>query len=211
MQGGNDHKVHVEPIVSKEYCCESSQTILTIRRRPHVVNGGGFVVTNCGLQVLFRVEGCGILGTDKELVLKDGDGNCLLLIRQKGGVVQALSVHKQWRGYARNYEGVQRLVFTLKVPKSWLLTNVISANVEPRKFHNRDWDFQILGSFPDKACSIIDANGNIIAKVGVTKEEVDEISNMDVYHVVIQKGVDQAFVVGVIAVLDNIYGESTRC
>ncbi|RZC86043.1 hypothetical protein C5167_026718 [Papaver somniferum] len=210
MQGGND-KVNVEPIVSKEYCCESSQTILTIRRRPHVVNGGGFVVTNCSLQVLFRVEGCGILGTDKELVLRDGDGDCLLLIRQKGGIVQALSVHRQWRGYANNYEGAQRLVFTLKVPKSCLMKNVISAYVEPRKFHNKEWDFQIVGSFPDKACSIIDANGNIIAKVGVTKEESDDISDMDVYHVIIQKGVDQAFVVGVIAVLDNIYGGSTRC
>lgn len=31
------------------------------------------------------------------------------------------------------------------------------------------------------------------------------------YQVVVQPGYDQAFVVGVIAVLDNMHGESTRC
>lgn len=33
----------------------------------------------------------------------------------------------------------------------------------------------------------------------------------DIYYVSIKPGIDQAFVVGVIAILDNIYGESTSC
>ena len=49
------------------------------------------------------------------------------------------------------------------------------------------------------------------AQVGV-KKEVDELmTNKDFYHVVVKPGVDQAFVFGVIATLDYIYGESTRC
>lgn len=45
------------------------------------------------------------------------------------------------------------------------------------------------------------------------KKEVEELmlSSKDLYHVVIKAGVDQAFVVGVIATLDYIYAESTRC
>lgn len=33
----------------------------------------------------------------------------------------------------------------------------------------------------------------------------------DFYHVVVKPGMDQAFVFGVIAILDHIYGESTDC
>lgn len=44
------------------------------------------------------------------------------------------------------------------------------------------------------------------------KKEVDELmGSKDLYHVVIKPGIDQAFVIGVIAVLDYIYEESTGC
>ena len=69
-------------IVSKLYC-SSSQVVLVVRKRPHVVNGGGFVVTDCSQRVAFRVDGCGILGTKDELILRGSDGEDLLLIRRK--------------------------------------------------------------------------------------------------------------------------------
>lgn len=48
-------------------------------------------------------------------------------------------------------------------------------------------------------------------QVGV-KEEIEKVmTSKDLYHVVVQPGIDQAFVFGVIAVLDYIYHESTRC
>lgn len=70
------------PIISKNFC-SSSQVVLKVRKRPHVVNGGGFVVTDCTHKVIFRVDGCGVLGRKDELLLSDGNGNALLLIRRK--------------------------------------------------------------------------------------------------------------------------------
>jgi hypothetical protein len=37
------------------------------------------------------------------------------------------------------------------------------------------------------------------------------MAKKEFYHVVVQPGYDQAFVVGVLAILDSINGESTRC
>lgn len=71
----------VDPVVSRRYSSESEAT-LVVRRRPHMVNGGGFVVSNSKQQVVFTVDGCGVLGTKDKLVLKNGDGNDLLLIRK---------------------------------------------------------------------------------------------------------------------------------
>ena len=81
-------------IISKIYC-SSSQVVLAVRRRPRVINGGGFVVTDCSQKVLFKVDGCGVLGTRGELMVRDGDGVALLLIRRKVYTLQLRdTVHK---------------------------------------------------------------------------------------------------------------------
>lgn len=76
-------KMMMAPIISKLYCSASSK-VFVVRRRPHVVSGGGFVVTECPSQkIVFKVDGCGILGAKDELILRDGDGDALLLLRRK--------------------------------------------------------------------------------------------------------------------------------
>ncbi|XP_043704119.1 protein LURP-one-related 6-like [Telopea speciosissima] len=201
----------IRPIVSKLYC-SASQVVLTVRRRPHVVNGGGFVVTDCSQKIIFRVDDCGTLGTKGELILRDGEGEPVLLIRRKEGMFQALGINRQWKGYMVDYEGPEKLVFILKEPHSYLAkNNSIRVNVGSKRFNmKKDWDFEVRGSFPDKACAIIDSAGNTVAQVGVRKETQLMMVSKDLYQVVVQQGFDQAFVFGVIAVLDNIYEESSH-
>lgn len=200
-------------IVSKVYC-SSSQVVLVVRKRPHVVSGGGFVVTDCSQKVVFRVDGCGILGTKDELILRGSDGEELLLIRHKGGIVEALSIYRTWKGYAFNYTGSPKLVFSVKQPNSCLARNpniAVRVPMEPVGGRNTDAHFEIFGSFPDRNCSILDPMGNVVAQIDVRREVAAMMASRDLYHVVVKPGVDQAFVFGVIATLDYIYGESTRC
>ncbi|CAA6664639.1 unnamed protein product [Spirodela intermedia] len=180
------------PVVSMAFC-SLSQTVLIVRRRPHVVSGGGFVVTNYTQRVLFSVDGCGTLGNEGELLVKNGDGEPIISVRKKGGIVQSLSLQNQWRGYA----GAGRPVFTLREPKHSLVNCKVKISVEPQQ--NSDWDFDLKGSFVDRECAIRDRRGNVVAQF------------KDLYNVVVQPGYDQAFVVGIIAILDNIHRESTRC
>jgi hypothetical protein len=84
---------------------------------------------------------------------------------KQGGMVEALSIYKKWKGYTFAYEGSQKLVFSLKEPNSCLVrNNAMKISTEPR-VSNKDWDFTIKGYFPDKDCSIIDTKGNIVAQV----------------------------------------------
>jgi hypothetical protein len=57
--------------------------MLMIRMRPIVVNGGGFVVTDLSHNIVFVVDGCGILGSKGELMVKDGEGEPILFISKK--------------------------------------------------------------------------------------------------------------------------------
>ncbi|KAL0426779.1 UNVERIFIED_CONTAM: protein LURP-one-related 6 [Sesamum latifolium] len=195
------------PIVSKVYC-SPSEVVLTVRRRPNVVAGGGFVVADCSQRVVFWVDGCGILGKKEEVILRDGEGNALLLIRRKGEIVEALSLTRQWKGYTYDYLGSHHHVFTLKQPNSCFSSNTpIRISLNSSSYGN----FKINGDFPNRSCSIVDSTGHLIAQVGV-KEEVEQVmTGRDLYHVKIMEGVDQAFVLGVFAVLDYIYDGSTRC
>lgn len=72
----------MKAVVSKLHF-SSTEEVMVVRRRPHVVNGGGFVVTDCREKTIFKIDGCGVLGTRGELVLRDGDGTDLLLIHKK--------------------------------------------------------------------------------------------------------------------------------
>ncbi|XP_009390326.2 protein LURP-one-related 6 [Musa acuminata AAA Group] len=193
------------PIVSKTFC-SNSQTVLMIRKRPRNINGGGFVVMNTNQHIVFAVDGCGVLGVSGECVIRDGDGNSLLVIRRKGGVLQALSFNDQWRGYLMDYELPSKLVFSLQEQKSRIMMNSTTRiYIEPKK--NRSWDFEVRGSFLERACIIRDRRGNVVAEVG--KKEM--MASKEFYFVVVQPSYDQAFVVAVIAILDYINGESTRC
>ncbi|XP_077234644.1 protein LURP-one-related 6-like [Tasmannia lanceolata] len=174
------------PKISKLFC-SPSQVIFTVRNRPHVVSGGGFVVTNTNQTVVFKVDGCGTLGIKGQLILRDGDGESLLYIRRKGGIVQALSVNKQWKGFLIDYEGAEKLVFTLREPTSWALkSSKIRVSVES-KTHNNDWDFEIKGSFVDRACCINDRKGNIVAQVRKLDEVEELMSRKDVYHLLVNQ------------------------
>jgi hypothetical protein len=135
------------------------------------VNGGGFVVSNSKQVVVFRVDGCGVLGTKGKLLLRNGDGNDLLLIRKMGGIVQALNmVHNKWEGFGYDNEGTERLVFTLKDPKDSCLVQNSSIKIlvhgkPPKISSTRNNYVEIKGSFAERACNIMDSDGKAIAKV----------------------------------------------
>lgn len=171
------------------------------------MNGGGFVVTDISHNVVFVVDGCGILGSKGELKVKNGEGEPILSISKKGGIVQALSTRNRWNGYSMDYQGKDKLVFSLTDPKSCIAQGApIRIHIEPKR-HCKNWDFEISGSFTDRDCTIVDCTRKTVAQMG--RKEM--IKGKDFYHVDVHSGYDQAFIVGVMAILDNIHGESTIC
>ncbi|KAG8376243.1 hypothetical protein BUALT_Bualt09G0042800 [Buddleja alternifolia] len=79
----------IMPIVSKVYC-STSEVDFVVRRRPNVANGGGFAVVDSDQRVVFKVDGCGVVGKKEELIPRGGEGNALLLMRRKIGVMKEL-------------------------------------------------------------------------------------------------------------------------
>jgi LURP-one-related len=80
--------------------------------------------------------------------------------------VQALSTQNKWNGYSTDYQGQNKLVFSLTDPKSCFASkSAIRISTEPKKKSNGSWDFVMKGSFVDKAFTLIDHHSRIIAQV----------------------------------------------
>ena len=107
-----------------------------------------------------------------------------------------------------DYGEPSKPVFSLQDPKPVLscAAGDVRVTVEP-KGRKRHWDYEVTGSFAHRACAVRSRTGHVVAQIGVK----GMMAGRDFYHVVVQPGYDQAFVIGVIAILDNMNGESTRC
>jgi hypothetical protein len=72
-------------------------------------------------------------------------------------------------------------------------------------------DVQNTSSKPEKNLSLKYAKFSSSTLIIVQVQVEELMRSKDLYQVWIQSGYDQAFVIGIIAVLDNIFGESTSC
>lgn len=200
------------PVVSKQFC-SALQSEFLVRKRPCAVNGGGFVVTDrAGGNEVFRVEGCGPL-VKHQAVLKDGEGKPILTLKRKVGVVEVFSFHKQWKGFVRDEinDGQEKPIF--KVTASSLScseNHPIRVSLTNPSNHKKRPEYEIVGSFTERACGIYDDSNSIVAEVKVNNSITNVMGIMkDIYSVVVQPGVDQAFVFGLVAVLDKITGDDS--
>jgi hypothetical protein len=64
-----------------------------------------------------------------------------------------------------DYQGKNKLVFSLTDPKLCTAQGApIRIHIEPKR-HCKNWDFEIGGSFADRDCTIVDCTRKIVAQV----------------------------------------------
>jgi hypothetical protein len=64
-----------------------------------------------------------------------------------------------------DYQGKNKLVFSLIDPKSCTAQGApVRVHVEPKR-QCKNWDFEIEGSFADRDCTIVDCTRKIVAQV----------------------------------------------
>ncbi|KAH9298624.1 hypothetical protein KI387_030306, partial [Taxus chinensis] len=157
--------VIIRPVVSKQFC-STSREVFTVRKRPCAVNGGGFVVY-MGSEEIFRMEGCGAHVKDSAL-LKDAQSTPILSIKRKVGVVQVFSLHKQWKGFVRDeIDGHEKPIFKASSGSSINCAENNSVKVslvESESKSRKGWDYEIVGSFSQRACAIYDDSRSVVAE-----------------------------------------------
>eukprot|EP01018_Ginkgo_biloba_P039553 Gb_09868 [translate_table: standard] len=183
-----------------EQFCSAIQTTLTVWKKSLLFCGDGFTVFDSSGNLVFRVDTYGPNVTD-DLTLMDGGGEALLTLCRK-----IPSLHSRWEGFLGDKLDGQKPLFTVR------RSSILPTNASVEVFVNsniccRNCDYQIEGSFAQRCCTIYTASRRAVAEVKRKCAATGMMLGKDVFTLLVEPGIDRAFVMGLIVVLDHICPE----
>ncbi|XP_043725213.1 protein LURP-one-related 12-like [Telopea speciosissima] len=191
-------------VVVEESFCFKEETQLTVLKTSHFFVGDGFSVYDTKGKVLFRVDSYGPDSRLKdELVLMDVSGKCLLTVRRKRP-----SLHQRWEGFLGERCDGKKPIFSVR--RSSILGR---SSVTVEVYGNPREEYLIEGSFPHRCCAFYKTTTTNESKEPVAKiqRKVDSSTNVilgkDVFSLCLKPGLDAAFAMGLVLVLDRINGD----
>jgi hypothetical protein len=187
----NEEVIKLRPVVNNKFCSNSRSTF-TVRKMPPVSY-------NVGVIVIEDSEGCKKFIVE-ELALKESDGNLILTVEPKDMMLN-LTGQKQWKAFPKS--DLEPL-FTLKYsgPKNSIKVSLTNS---------KRCDYEIEeGSFEKPIFTIFDMSGDIpriAAEVNLNnllRDDKEKIKIKSAYNVEVEPGYDQAFIFGLVAVLEQL-------
>ncbi|XP_010472987.1 PREDICTED: protein LURP-one-related 5 isoform X2 [Camelina sativa] len=175
---------------------------LTVRKTSLFFTGDGFTVYDCKGSLVFRVDSYGGPNTrdTDEVVLMDAHGRCLLTLRRKRP-----SLRRRWEGYLGERSDGQKPIFGVR-RSSIIGRNSVTVEVYGDYMCG---EYLIEGSFGQRSCTVVEAETR--RKVAEIRRKVDASTNVmlgkDVFSLNVKPGFDGAFAMGLVLVLDQIYGD----
>lgn len=183
--------------------CKDSAMAFTVWMKSLVFSCSGFTVYDPSGNLVFRVDNyCS--DPKNEILLMDDRGMALLTIRRK-----RLSLHNEWQGFLGEFQDAQKPLFVMRRAPSLLLPTNNLGEVYLGAFdkskQKQDSDYHIEGCYAERSFTIFNSSGNLVAEGKPKQVRSDQIKlGGDVFNLSVQPGYDQAFVMGLIIILDQI-------
>ncbi|GJV30859.1 LURP1-like domain-containing protein [Tanacetum coccineum] len=165
------------------------------------LSDGNFGVTDVNGNLMFKIKGK-LLSLSGKRLLVDGLGNRILTLNKK-----LSSGRKTWQCFRGDSSDPRDHVFTAK--PSYRTQFKTSLDVFLASNRRQDVaDFKVKGNWFEKRCSVfVGESTNIIAEVN-KKQSVPNIAfGVDAYSVRVDPNVDYAFIVALVAILNEINEE----
>ncbi|GLJ50754.1 hypothetical protein SUGI_1081110 [Cryptomeria japonica] len=194
-------QVHADSPLSPHVCidhkfCSNLSTVFTVWKKSLLLNGKGFTVFDSLGNLVFRVDNYAS-NAKNEVLLMDGVGQLLLTLRHK-----KWSVGKRWEAFKGDPMESEKPTFSLI--KSLGFSNKITANIFANGSRKTKLgDYQIKG-LRRASCTIFNDSGEIIAQVKRKEAKSDLMLGNDILNLVVEAGVDQAFVMGLLIIFNQI-------
>ncbi|GLJ51331.1 hypothetical protein SUGI_1091440 [Cryptomeria japonica] len=177
--------------------CSTSPTHLTVWKKSLLFNGNGFTVFDSLGHLVFRVDNYAS-NVKSEVLLMDAAGQLLLTLRRK-----KWSLRKRWEALRGDPVRSEKPKFS--VTKSLDFSNKTTANVFVDGSKQIKYcHYQMEGSLCKASCTILNKAGEIIAQIKRKEAKCDIMLGNDVLSLFIEAGVDQAFVMGLLIMFNQI-------
>jgi len=179
-------------------------TTFTVWKKSLVFNGNGYTVFDSLGNLVFRVDNYAY-DAKRQLFLMDAVGNVLLTLVHK-----RLSFNGRWEAYRGDgYGRGIKPAFSVIKSVSTLFSSKPSAKVvlNPTERQNTKlYDYEIEGSLckPSSSFTVFNASREIIAQATRKQATSKIMLGEDVLSLVVQPGIDQAFVMGLFIIFNQI-------
>lgn len=112
-------------------------------------------------------------------------------------------MHQRWEGFLGERTDGQKPIFSVK--RSSIIGR---SGVTVEVYERQGEEYQIEGSFAQRCCTILNAGKESVAEI---RRKVDASTHVvlgtDVFSLCLKPGIDGAFAMGLVLVLDQINGE----
>lgn len=183
----------------------SSGAALTVWRKSLVFSGNGFTVFDSTGNLVFRVDNYTSHLKD-EIVLMDATGMALFTMKRK-----RLSLHNEWRGFLGDFQDTQRPLFIVRRAAPYLLISTkrladvyICSSAESKNKKKAHSDYRFEGCYAKRSFTLLNSFNEVVAEVKPKLVRSEITLGGDVFNLTVQPGYDQAFVMGLIIILDQM-------
>ncbi|KAB2621860.1 protein LURP-one-related 10-like [Pyrus ussuriensis x Pyrus communis] len=185
-------------IISPHFCSSHSMD-LAIVRKVLTIREGNFVVADITGNMIFKVRGSLFFSLHDRRVLLDTAGYPIITLRKK-----LTSAHDRWQVYRGDSKETRDLIFSAK--KSSVVQFKTTLDVFLAHNITEDApDFKVKGSWHEQSCFICRGNSSTIVAQMHKKHTVKSVLlGKDNFMVTVYPGIDQAFIVALIVILDEI-------
>jgi uncharacterized protein YxjI len=182
---------------------KASATALTVWKKSLVFSCNGCTVFDSSGNLVFRVDNYPSDPKD-EVVLMDAAGMALLTMRRK-----RLSLQNEWQGFLGEFQDAQKPLFVVRRASSLRISSKNLAEVYVRssaknKKKKKKPDYRVEGCYAKRSFTLLNIFNEVVAEVKPKQVRSDISLGGDVFNLTVRPGYDQAFVMGLIIVLDQI-------
>ncbi|GLJ51325.1 hypothetical protein SUGI_1091380 [Cryptomeria japonica] len=191
-----DRSYMASPHLDPKFCSRSS-THFTVWKKSLLFNGNGFTAFDSLGHLVFRVDNYAS-NVRNEVILMDDSGQLLLTLRRK-----KWCFGKRWEAFRGDPVESDKPAFSLT--KSLGFSYKTRANVFVYGSRQiKQCDYQMEGSLCKASCTILSASGEIIAQIKRKEAKSDIMLGNDVLSLVVEAGVDQVFVMGLLIMFNQM-------
>jgi len=175
-----------------------SVTSLTVWKKSLVFGCSGFTVFNSSGNLEFRVDNYPSDPKD-EVLLMDAAGRALLTMRRK-----RLSLQNEWQGFPGEFRDAQNPLFVVR-RASLRISSKNTAEVYVRSSaKSKKPSYRVEGCYAERSFTLLNSFNEVVAEVKPKQVRSDIRLGGDVFNLTVRPGYNQAFVMGLIIVLDEI-------
>ncbi|KAH0995176.1 hypothetical protein GBA52_019040 [Prunus armeniaca] len=176
-------------VVSPHFCSPYPVDIAIVRKLLTIAHGK-FEVTDVNGNIILKVKGDHLL---------DAAGYPIITLRQK-----LISAHERWQVFRGKSTKSRDLIFSTK--RSSMVQ--FKTKLDVFLAHNTTEkvpDFKVKGSWSEKSCVIYAGDDStIVAQMHKKRTVKSELLGKDHFMVTVYPGIDYAFIVALIVILDEI-------